>query len=140
LHNNHHAFPTSAKFSMRPHEFDLGWAYLTVLSKLKLAKIRRVATPPALLDEGTSPVATDIDALRAVIVNRMYVLRHYTQNVTVPVRRRVLESLGDNANAVVAKARAWLSWQPHMLDEQSREHLDELRKQHPRFETVMQFR
>lgn len=41
LHNNHHAFPTSARFSMRPHEIDLGWLHLKVLSWLGLAKIRR---------------------------------------------------------------------------------------------------
>ena len=31
LHNNHHAFPTSARFSMRPHEIDMGWLHLKVL-------------------------------------------------------------------------------------------------------------
>ena len=47
LHNNHHAFPTSARFSMRPHEVDMGWLHLKVLAALGLAKIRRVATPPS---------------------------------------------------------------------------------------------
>ena len=32
LHNNHHAFPSSARFSIRPWEFDIGWACLRVLS------------------------------------------------------------------------------------------------------------
>jgi stearoyl-CoA desaturase (Delta-9 desaturase) len=144
LHNNHHAFPTSAKFSMRPHEIDLGWAHLKLFAMLGLAKIRRVATPPVLVDEPkSSDVTTELDALRAVIVNRMYVLRHYTQHVTVPVLRRELESLGgalgDNANAVVARVRGWLSWQPHMLDPESREQLDELQERHPSFATVLQF-
>ena len=66
---------------------------------LGLAKIRRVATPPVLTDEAN---AADIDALRAIFVNRMYVLRHYTQNVTVPVLRR---ELGENANSVVATVK-----------------------------------
>ena len=48
LHNNHHAFPTSARFSMRPHEVDMGWLHLKVLVWLGLAKIRRVADPPQL--------------------------------------------------------------------------------------------
>lgn len=37
-HNNHHQFPYSAKFSHRWWEFDISWAYLCVLSKLKLCQ------------------------------------------------------------------------------------------------------
>lgn len=142
LHNNHHAFPTSARFSMRPHEVDMGWLHLKVLSMLGLAKIRRVATPPVLAEEAQrgSDRAADLEALRAVIVNRMHVLRYYTQHVTLPVLRRELEALGDNANSMVRVAKNWLSWQPHMLDDESRRRLTELRQQHPRFETVLQFR
>ncbi len=46
LHNNHHAFPTSAKFSVRPWEFDIGWLYIKILSALGLCRIRRLATIP----------------------------------------------------------------------------------------------
>ena len=28
LHNNHHTYPTSAKLSVKPYEFDIGWAYI----------------------------------------------------------------------------------------------------------------
>ena len=31
LHNNHHAFPSSAKFSVQRWEFDIGWLYIRVL-------------------------------------------------------------------------------------------------------------
>ena len=30
LHNNHHAFPTAAKFSLKPWEFDIGWMYIKI--------------------------------------------------------------------------------------------------------------
>src|SRR5690606_29943342 len=133
LHNNHHAFPTSARFSMRRHEVDMGWPHLKVLSALGLATLRRAATPPVLdATPKSADVSAELDALRAVIVNRMYVLRHYTQHVTLPVLRRELESFGENANAVVAKVRRWLSWQPHMLDSESLERLEELRNRHAR--------
>jgi stearoyl-CoA desaturase (Delta-9 desaturase) len=138
LHNNHHAFPTSARFSMRPHEIDIGWWHLKALEFLGLAKIRRVATAPELAHgAGTAP---DLDELRAIIVNRMHVLRHYTYNVTLPVLRREVESLGDNANSMLRAARKALSRQPHMLDERSRLRLAELAERHPRFQTVLQFR
>jgi stearoyl-CoA desaturase (delta-9 desaturase) len=138
LHNNHHAFPTSARFSMRPHEVDMGWLHLQVLAKLGLAKIRRVATPPKLAPLARS--TPDLDELRAVIVHRMHVLRHYTSNVTLPVLRRELEGVGGNANSLVRATRRLLSWQPHMLDETSRTRLAELAERLPRFQTVLQFR
>ena len=29
LHNNHHTYPTSAKLSVKPYEFDIGWMYIS---------------------------------------------------------------------------------------------------------------
>jgi stearoyl-CoA desaturase (Delta-9 desaturase) len=139
LHNNHHAFPTSARFSMRPHEIDMGWLHLKVLMFFGLAKVRRVATVPELEAKAPSP-ALEIDELRAIIVNRMHVLRHYTYNVSLPVLRREIESLGDNANSMLRAARKALSRHPQMLDESSRKRLAELAERHPRFQTVLQFR
>jgi fatty-acid desaturase len=40
FHNNHHAFPTSARMGMRPHDLDLGWLVIGLLEKLRL--VRRV--------------------------------------------------------------------------------------------------
>ena len=40
LHNNHHGDGTSAKFSKKWYEFDIGWFYIKVLEKLNLAKLR----------------------------------------------------------------------------------------------------
>jgi len=137
LHNNHHAFPTSAKFSMRSNELDMGWLHLKVLSMLGLAEIRRVAEPPELVEETN---ATSIDSLRAIMVHRMHVLSHYTNNVTLPVLKREIEQLGENANQVLGVARRLLSWQPQMLDESSRQRLSEIVENHPRMRAVLQFR
>ncbi len=35
LHNNHHAFPSSSKFSVRSWEFDIGWFYINGLERLR---------------------------------------------------------------------------------------------------------
>jgi stearoyl-CoA desaturase (delta-9 desaturase) len=40
LHNNHHLAPASAKLSVKPWEFDLGWFYIRTLTLLGLAKVR----------------------------------------------------------------------------------------------------
>jgi stearoyl-CoA desaturase (Delta-9 desaturase) len=138
LHNNHHAFPTSAKFSLRSNEVDMGWLHLKVFEKLGLAKIRRVATQPVLAAEQAD--AATLDALRAIMIHRMHVLSHYTNNVTLPVLKRELDHLGDNANAVLAMAKRLFSWHPQMLDESSRRRLADLVESHPRTRAVLEFR
>ena len=40
LHNNHHADGANASFKQRWFEFDEGWMWIKILSKLRLAKIR----------------------------------------------------------------------------------------------------
>lgn len=42
LHNNHHGEPANPKLSKKWLEFDIGWMWLTILTKLKLAKIREL--------------------------------------------------------------------------------------------------
>ena len=42
LHNNHHKFPSSAKFSKRWFEFDMGWFYIQVLRVFGLARVKVV--------------------------------------------------------------------------------------------------
>lgn len=43
LHNNHHAYPASARFSLRKGEFDPSWWAVRVLSRMRLARPLRVA-------------------------------------------------------------------------------------------------
>ncbi len=44
LHNNHHADGSNPKFKQRWWEFDEGWMWIKILSKLGLAKIRTTPT------------------------------------------------------------------------------------------------
>jgi len=74
LHNNHHAFPTSAKLSAKWYEFDLGWLYIRGLELLGLATVRNVAPTPRF--EAPKPVC-DAQTLQAVIANRYDVLQRY---------------------------------------------------------------
>jgi stearoyl-CoA desaturase (Delta-9 desaturase) len=87
LHNNHHAFPSSAKFSIRPWEFDIGWLYIRVLQALGLAEVRRL---PPVLTHGPAREDVDLDTLRAVLINRMHILRGYALRVTTPLCRAEL--------------------------------------------------
>ncbi|HMB72103.1 MAG TPA: fatty acid desaturase [Gammaproteobacteria bacterium] len=140
LHNNHHAFPTSARFSMRRGELDMGWLHLKLFSWLGLARIRRVARPPQLRADTSS--AIDIDSLRAIIVNRMYVLRHYLHEVTLPALEHEAGQRGaaTHSNSMIRSAARLLRWQPHLLDAQSQDWLTQLIERHPSLESVLEYR
>ncbi len=132
LHNNHHAFPTSAKFSVRAWEFDIGWMYITVFRSLGLAKVKKVAPKPVVAEPAEN---VDIETLRAVIVNRMHVLRDYTRQVTLPEFRR---QKGDDP--LWRRAKRLLVRQPALLDEAAQDRLQSLLERNPRLATVYQFR
>ena len=77
LHNNHHAFATSAKLSSKWYEFDIGWMYICILEMLGLATVKKVAPKPKFTD--AKPV--DLDTLQAVIANRYDVLAKYAKSL-----------------------------------------------------------
>jgi stearoyl-CoA desaturase (delta-9 desaturase) len=74
LHNNHHAYPTSAKFSIKRYEFDIGWLYLKILAAAGLAKIKHLPPMPRLVADKP---AADLGTLHAVIINRYDILARY---------------------------------------------------------------
>ena len=78
LHNNHHAYSTSAKFSIRPFEFDLGWFYIKVLQALGLATVRHLAPVPAHVPPRE---AIDVLMLMAILENRYQVLAQYDHSM-----------------------------------------------------------
>ncbi|HUQ74026.1 MAG TPA: fatty acid desaturase [Burkholderiales bacterium] len=75
LHNNHHAFASSAKLSSKWYEFDIGWMYICILSALGLATVKKVAPKPRF----SEPRAVDLDTVQAVIANRYDVLSRYAK-------------------------------------------------------------
>jgi len=84
LHNNHHAFPSSAKLSARWWEFDIGWMYIRLLEMLHLARIKKVNRRPQIVP---GKHAIDMDTVRAVILNPLHVMAHYARAVIQPVLR-----------------------------------------------------
>jgi stearoyl-CoA desaturase (delta-9 desaturase) len=79
LHNNHHTYPTSAKLSVKPYEFDIGWAYIRAMEAIGWATVRK--TPPQLKLLGSPrPVADDL-TLEALIANRYEVMARYAKTL-----------------------------------------------------------
>ena len=78
LHNNHHAYATSARLSNKWYEFDIGWMYICILKALGLAKVKKMA-PKLRLDKTKSKC--DSDTLQAVILHRYGVLAKYAHSL-----------------------------------------------------------
>jgi stearoyl-CoA desaturase (Delta-9 desaturase) len=134
LHNNHHAFPTSAKFSVQWWEFDMGWLFISLMKPLGLVTVRRTAPKPKL---AAAPRAVDIETLQAVLMNRMNVLRSYTRSVTLPVLKKEAET---SAHDFMAKAKKLLVRNPVLLDNFSKQHLSELLEANQSLKTVHEYR
>ncbi|MGD9387507.1 MAG: fatty acid desaturase [Gammaproteobacteria bacterium] len=137
LHNNHHAYPSSARFSIRPWEFDIGWAVLRVLSMLGLAKVRRTAPEPA-----SQPGATqvELETLRAVVVARMHVMRDYTRKVTLPTLRAEVAALRVRLPERAGRLRRLLVRETALLDASARRRLQEVLAESQALATVHEFR
>lgn len=116
LHNNHHAYPSSARFSLRRWEFDLGWAYLRLFSFLGLAKIRRVAPQPRFDEQKT---VMDIDTVKAIIGSRLHVMENYARKVVKPVHARELKAAPEHRRTL-REAASDLIKVDHLLDEAGR--------------------
>jgi len=60
-HNNHHAFPKSARHGLRPWEIDLTWMLICALKKLHLLKNIRIARLlPKAADDATAAPSTPV--------------------------------------------------------------------------------
>ena len=78
LHNNHHTYPTSAKLSVKPYEFDIGWMYIRMMEMVGLATVRK--TVPTMKLGSVKPVA-DSHTLEAIIANRYEVMAKYAAHL-----------------------------------------------------------
>ncbi|HUQ51424.1 MAG TPA: fatty acid desaturase [Gammaproteobacteria bacterium] len=88
FHNNHHAYGSSAKFSNKWWEIDLGWLYIRALELVGLASVKKIA-PRASFSRSTATI--DLDTLRAVVTNRFYLLKLYGRRVIAPVLHGLAE-------------------------------------------------
>lgn len=107
LHNNHHAFPTSARLSNKWYEFDVGWLYIRILSMLGLARVKKIAPTPRLTDARTS---IDLDALQALIAHRYDVMQQFAQSLRKACAEESarLSRLSRPEGQLLMSARHWL--------------------------------
>ena len=136
LHNNHHAFASSAKFSSKWWEFDLGWCYLVCMQKLKLARIKKIA-PRLQVDQHKLEV--DLDTLRAVIANRFHIMSRYAKSVVTRVCKEEKNHLDTTTRKLLKRGRRLITLPDTRLDESSRQHLDEILQRSDAMQIVYDF-
>lgn len=106
LHNNHHTYPSSAKFSVKPYEFDIGWVYIRGLELLGLAEVKKVA-PTLELDP--DKVVCDDETVTAVIALRHQIVAKINRLMTDWYadyeRQRVMQDLRDRLCVIWQNAK-----------------------------------
>lgn len=137
LHNNHHAFPSSARLSARWWEFDLGWAYIRLLSALRLARVKKLAPQPRII---AGKHSVDLETLKAVVVGRMHVIRRFSSEVLHPVTRQELCRNERHCRRVARRAARLLARESSRLDEQAQLRLEQILAKSQQLRVVYQFR
>lgn len=124
LHNNHHAYPTSAKLSMKWYEFDIGWLYIRILETLGLATVKHVAPTPSLVEPKS---ALDLHTLQAVIACRYQVLAQYARSLKRVYADEIarLRERAPNDARFLQSLKKWLNQDEKMLPEHARRSLSE---------------
>jgi stearoyl-CoA desaturase (Delta-9 desaturase) len=136
LHNNHHAFPWSARFSVQRWEFDIGWFFISIFRALGLAKVKRVAPRPHRVAQDR---AVDSETLQVLFTNRMHVLRDYARRVIRPECREIAQR-DSGAKPGHRLASRLLTRHPSLLAEDAHKKLNDLLARHERLRAIVEFR
>lgn len=126
LHNNHHAFASSAKFSVRWWEFDIGWMVIRVLSLFRLATVKKRA-PRLLINENKATI--DIDTVKALIANRLQIMTDYYRQVFKPLiqaEKQRKQVLTKDLKSLLRASRHLLIRSEATLTETTRERLEQV--------------
>ena len=126
LHNNHHAYASSAKLSSKWYEFDIGWGYIRILQMLGLAQVKKLAPQLRL---NPAKTVCDIETLQAVITNRYEVTAKYAKSLKKTYSEeiaRIKLQASDKFDVDVARAKQWLHLDENFLTPQQKAKLAEL--------------
>lgn len=131
LHNNHHAYGTSAKFSSKWYEFDIGWGYIRILQALRLAQVKKVAPKLKLVREKSDSVTEQ--TLQGVITHRYEIMARYAsmlrQSVQSEIKRLTQAGASDQERELLQKVQSRLGQADLALNPQEKQELDNMLSQ-----------
>ncbi len=137
LHNNHHTFGTSCKFSYHWYEFDIGWMYICILRRLKLAQVRKVAPKLGLQAQHM----LNADTVQAIIHNRYLLAMRYSKQLQSDLAAETAKIKHDIALPDPAKTFAkWLQKEPALLNAAEQQQLQALTAQSPMLDKIYRMR
>ncbi|MDD5390859.1 MAG: fatty acid desaturase [Gallionellaceae bacterium] len=138
LHNNHHAYGSSAKLSNRWYEIDIGWGYIRALEFFGLANVKKVAPK---VRWGEIKHFCDAELLHSVVTHRYDVLTRYARGMK-RIYAEELKKLAANLphGITLKQARAWFGRNLADLKTSERQQLQTLLAQSPRLNTLYQMR
>ena len=138
LHNNHHTYPTSAKFSVKPYEFDIGWVYITMMTKVGWATVKKTAPK---LQTGAVKAVADEKTLEALITNRYEVMAGYARGVRMAARAELAALKARQADVTVLKsANRWLHRDADKVPADALPHMEQARAAHPVLDKMLTMR
>jgi stearoyl-CoA desaturase (delta-9 desaturase) len=138
LHNNHHTYPTSAKFSVKKYEFDIGWVYISLMQKIGWAKVKKVAPR---LQLGDVKAVADEKTLEAVIANRYEVMARYARGVRRACKEELASLKAKQADvSSLRAAKRWMHRDAEKVPAAVQPHLAQARQAHPVLDQMVTMR
>ena len=133
LHNNHHAFQTAAKFSLKPWEFDIGWLYIKLFSAIGQINVKRLAPktvvnmPADILDSETG---------YALLRSKLTVITNYTKNVLSPLMKQESREASSDFKNLLKRSKPSMVREPHRISNKETLTLDEIFKKSSTLKTA----
>lgn len=121
LHNNHHAFASSARFSNKPWEFDIGWFYIRALALVGLAQVKKLSPVPR---KDLAKKTLDIDTLSSVLGAQWHVLADYGKQVLGRVHREELQDAALETRQLLKRVKPLIAKNEKLLDDNQRSLLE----------------
>lgn len=138
LHNNHHAYPTSARLSNKWYEFDIGWMYIRIMEMLGLARVKKTAPKLQL----KTKAECDFETLQAVISHRYEVLARYTKSLQVALKNELssLQQAAAEHDIDGSTLKNWVLADAKTLKEEERTKLGQVLSQTQKLNTLYRMR
>lgn len=139
LHNNHHTFASSAKFSLKWWEFDIGWLYIRLLSFLGLAKVKKL--PPKLVQE-SNKLHVDLETVKAVVGHRFQIMASYYSKVLLPMLKQARKNgvATKQDKKLLSRARVLLRRENTLLSPKASSKLQDLLERYEQLRLAYNYR
>jgi len=137
LHNNHHAYASSARLSNKWWEFDIGWMYIRIMEMLGFAQVKKIAPKVTL---AKVKAQCDQETLHAVITHRYDVLARYARSLKHTCAEEIQRLKSRAVSVDRSMVKRWLHIDEQKLSAPERERMREVLSNSKVLDTVCSMR